>query len=327
MSAKIFYFSLTGGIMTGMERVIFIFVDGCGIGRRADGNPFFLGKCRHLPFWQGGLPLPDGTPVAAIDATLGIPGAPQSASGQTALFCGIGADAIGRRHRNGYPDRHLRRLIRERNLLSRLVEKGMTARFLNAYPAHQELFTRRHARIQADGRLWFSCDFPEHFKKMISVTSCMLLASGQKPFGEREIRAGRALYQDYSNRQLIEKDLSLPRFTPQDAARVIHGASRRFDFILYEYFQTDLYAHRKPLAECVNLVRDLDTLVGELLALLDGKSDTLVLTSDHGNLEEFHLRGHSRNPVPLIAWGRHGARLRKKIKSIRDVAPAILELY
>jgi len=162
---------------------------------------------------------------------------------------------------------------------------------------------------------------------MVSVTSCMLLASGQEPCGARDIRAGAALYQDYSNRQLIARGLALPEFSPPRAARVLYRASRRFAFTLYEYFQTDLYAHRRSLEECVSLVRDLDALVGALLSLLDGRSDTLVLTSDHGNLEDFRLRGHSRNPVPLLAWGRHGARLRERIDSLSDVAPAILELF
>jgi len=313
--------------MAGMGPLIFIFIDGCGVGRREEGNPFFLGACRHLPFWRGGMSLPDGSPVRAIDATLAIPGAPQSASGQTALFCGATAAALGGQHRNGYPDRALRQVILEGNLLARLAAMGARARFLNAYPAHHELFTGRHVRIQPDGRLWFSRAFPEHFKKMISVTSCMLLTSGQEPCGESEIRSGQALYQDYSNRQLIERGLRLPLFTPRQAAQVIRGASRRFDFILYEYFQTDLYAHRRTPEECVALVRDLDALVGSLLARLDPGKDTLVLTSDHGNLEDMSRRGHSRNPVPLIAWGRHGQRLRRRIQSISDVAPAILELY
>jgi 2,3-bisphosphoglycerate-independent phosphoglycerate mutase len=313
--------------MARMDRVIFIFVDGCGVGRRQEDNPFFRGRCRHITFWKGGMALADGTPITAIDATLGIAGAPQSASGQTALFCGATASALGGRHRNGYPDQHLRRVILEKNLLAQLAATGATACYLNAYPAHEKLFTAEHVRIEPDGRLWFSPSFPERFKRMISVTSCMLLASGQRPFGEKEIRAGLSLYQDYSNRQLIEKGLALPEFSPARAARVLHDASRNFAFILYEYFQTDLYAHRKTLEECVALVRDLDTLVGTLQGLLDKKRDTLVLTSDHGNLEDHRLRGHSRNPVPLIAWGRHGARLRKKIKGISDVAPAILELY
>jgi len=313
--------------MAEMERVIFIFVDGCGVGAADAGNPFFLADSRNLPFWRGGMALADGTPVKAIDATLGIPGAPQSASGQTALFCGAAAAELGHRHRNGYPDRALRQVILEKNLLSRLAAAGAAACFLNAYPAHEELFTARHVRLQPDGRLWFSAAFPERFKRMVSVTSCMLLASGQKPFGAADIQAGKALYQDYSNRQLREKGLPLPEFSPLKAARVIRGAARRLAFVLYEYFQTDLYAHRRSLADCVRLVRDFDAMVGALLARLDRKTTTLVLTSDHGNLEDFHLHGHSRNPVPLLTWGRHGARLRERIDSLSDVAPAILDLF
>ena len=88
-----------------------------------------------------------------------------------------------------------------------------------------------------------------------------------------------------------------------------------------------MYAHRRSFADCVGLIRDLDTLVGNLLSRLDKKQDTLILTSDHGNLEDFHQRGHSRNPVPFLAWGKHGEFLRAKIKSLSDVTPAILELY
>lgn len=310
-----------------MERVTFIFLDGCGVGRPGPENPFYRVRSRFLPFWQGGMRLPDGTPLTAIDATLDMPGSPQSASGQTALFCGATAAELGGRHRNGYPDRSLRELILAKNLISRLQARAVRARYLDAYPAHEQLFTSMHVRIEPDGRLWFSAGFPEHFRRMISVTSCMLLASGQKPFGARDIRAGRALYQDYSNRQLIARGLPVPEFSPERAAHVLRSASRRFDFILYEYFQTDIYAHRRSLEECAGLVRDLDALIGSLLASLDSKEDTLLLTSDHGNLEDHHLRGHSRNPVPLIAWGRHGARLRNKIRSISDVTPAILELY
>ena len=65
---------------------------------------------------------------------------------------------------------------------------------------------------------------------------------------------------------------------------------------------------------------------GRCCALSIQKRDTLVLTSDHGNLEDYPLHGHSRNPVPLIAWGRHGDFLRGKIKSLSDVTPAIIEL-
>jgi 2,3-bisphosphoglycerate-independent phosphoglycerate mutase len=310
-----------------MQRVIFIFIDGVGVGRADAGNPFYHAGSQYLPCWQGGMSLPDGTPLTAIDATLGIPGAPQSASGQTALFCGAAAGEIGNRHVNGYPDRHLRTVILEKNLLSRLAAQGVAARYVNAYPAHHELFTSKHVRIEPDGRFWFSTEFPEKFKRMVSVTSCMLLACRQKPFGEADIRARRSLYQDFSNRQLIALGLDLPEFSPVQAATIIANAASRYEFILYEYFQTDIYAHRRSFSDCVDLIKELDMLLGSLISRLDRKLDTLVLTSDHGNLEDYHQRGHSRNPVPFLAWGRHGEFLRARISSLSDVAPALLELF
>jgi 2,3-bisphosphoglycerate-independent phosphoglycerate mutase len=310
-----------------MQRVIFIFIDGAGIGRSDTGNPFFAAQSLFLPFWQGASTLPDGTPLTSIDATLGIPGPPQSASGQTALFCGVRAEAIANRHHNAYPDQHLRKIILEKNLLLSLQKGKVNARFLNAYPVFHEFFSAEHVQINIDGRFWFSSLFPEHYKRRISVTSCMLLASGQNPCSEDDIRAGRSLYQDYSNRRLISQELKLPEYSPVQAGEIIAAAATNCDFILYEYFQTDIYAHRRSYAECIDLIRDLDILVGSLISHLDPRSDTLVLTSDHGNLEEFHTRGHSRNPVPFLAWGRHGNFLRARIKSLSDVTPALLQIF
>jgi len=179
-----------------MPRVIFIFIDGAGVGQADAGNPFFKAGSLFLPFWQGAMTLPDGTPLAAIDATLGIPGLPQSASGQTALFCGVGAGEMANRHCNGYPDRQLRKIILEKNVLLYLQKNKVRSRFLNAYPVFHDFFTAEHIQINADGRFCFSPFFPEHFKRRISVTSCMLLASGAMPCTEKDILAERALYQD-----------------------------------------------------------------------------------------------------------------------------------
>jgi hypothetical protein len=208
-----------------------------------------------------------------------------------------------------------------------LKKRKVRASFLNAYPVFHDFFTAKHIKIKPDGHFWFSEIFPTRFKRMISVTSCMLLAAGDMPFTEKDILAKKALYQDFSNRQLITQGLKLPEYSPAQAAAIIADAAMDHEFILYEYFQTDVYAHRRPFTDCVDLVRDLDNLIESLLARLDKKQDTLILTSDHGNLEDFHQRGHSRNPVPLLAWGKHGEFLRARIKSLSDVTPALLELF
>ena len=51
---------------------------------------------------------------------------------------------------------------------------------------------------------------------------------------------------------------------------------------------------------------------------------TLLMTSDHGNVEAMNERGHTRNPVPFIAFGPREAEIRARVTSLMDVTPTIL---
>ncbi|MCP5047732.1 MAG: peptidase, partial [bacterium] len=199
--------------------------------------------------------------------------------------------------------------------------------FINAYPSHAHLFSGNHLRLLPSGEIEFSDDFPEAFKRRISVTTCMMINAGQKPFDEKDILANRALFQDYTNQYLVKRGLDLPQFSPEKAAEVLAKASGEWDFILYEFFQTDLYAHRHSFEERVELLKGLNRLLGKLFSLLDPVVDTLLLTSDHGNMEDSSHRSHTRNPVPLITWGRQADVLRNSIDSLTDVTPAIVKFF
>ncbi|MCX6583274.1 MAG: sulfatase-like hydrolase/transferase [Candidatus Aminicenantes bacterium] len=336
-----------------MTRILFIFLDGVGIGGSADNNPFFAAKSAFLPFYTAnntGQRLPDGAPIKAIDATLGVDGLPQSATGQTSLFTGENIPAMVNGHKGSYPDKTMRRIIKEKNLLSRLRNKNLDARFINVYPFYAQLFTYPHIDIEADGSFLFSEKFPPLFKKRISVTTCMSIANRMTPFDETDIIRENALYQDYSNLSLIHsleeaqksgklngllKDAAvpgqppptLPLFSPGKAAEILFKASQKYDFLLYEYFLTDVFGHRNTFAERVRLVRQLDRLVGRLISLLDKKRDTLLITSDHGNLEDGAALTHTRNPVPLVVWGNRSHELRENIHSLVDVTPALEKFF
>lgn len=315
-----------------MAAFVFLFIDGVGIGNADDSNPFFqlaekLGSDFLMPFFKEKVrQSPGPVQVAAIDCRLGMPGLPQSASGQTALFCGVGAEQIGPEPKNGYPGQALRRIIKKNNLLRELHGQGRRAQYVNAYPHHAKLFSSPQVRIDDDGRLHFGPSFPAPFKRMISVTSCMMIANGEKPLGEDALARGEALYQDYSNQALIDRGLQLPRVSPAQAGAILFRLARRYDFILYEYFQTDLFAHRHSPADCLELIENLNRLLGSLLSRLNERHDTLLLTSDHGNLEDLSHRGHTLNPVPLLVWGKHASFLRQRIVSIADVTPSIVQV-
>ena len=77
---------------------ILLFLDGVGLGDPLDSNP--LAHPDHAPFLHRllgqslttGLSVQQPTLLAKpIDAGLGVPGLPQSATGQTSLYTGINA--------------------------------------------------------------------------------------------------------------------------------------------------------------------------------------------------------------------------------------------
>lgn len=310
-----------------MKRLIFIFLDGVGIGEPTNKNPFYKAKAEFLPFYTGGLHLPDNTPVKAIDPLLGVEGIPQSASGQASLYTGENIPKLLGQHKGSYPNKSMRKIIREKNILSRLKANNLRAVFINAYPVYSRFFTAQHMDIRPNGEFHFSDTFPEMFKRRISVTSCMMVAARQTPFDEKDVRAERSIFQEFTNRWLKEKGLPLPEFSPGKAAEVLFNASQQQDFLLYEFFQTDLYAHRRSFADQVQLIRDLNQFFGKLVSLMDRQKETLLLTSDHGNLEDSGSKGHTRGPVPLVVWGNESNRLRESINSLTDVTPAILTFF
>lgn len=309
------------------RRMIFVFLDGVGMGRPDATNPFYVSRSRYLPFYDRNPGWPDHTPVKSIDPLFGIPGLPQSATGQTTLFTGKAIPRILNKHQGSYPNKALRKIIREANILSRLKKRKLRAHFINAYPVFAPFFTPRHVHIGREGELRFSDRFPEPYKKRLSVTSCMMISSGQVPYDEKDVLGGESIFQDYSNRSLKKRGLVLPEFSPEKAAGILAKKSREFDFMLYEYFQTDLYAHRKSFSQCLELIKKLNRLIRELVSLLDKRTDCLLITSDHGNLEDSTIQNHTLNPVPLILWGNHLDGLRDRINTIADVSPAILAYF
>jgi phosphopentomutase len=66
----------------------------------------------------------------------------------------------------------------------------------------------------------------------------------------------------------------------------------------------------------------IDRLLGGLRAALR-PADTILITSDHGNIEDDTTQSHTRNPVPLLVIGPDAPRF-AAVTRIDEVAPAIL---
>lgn len=287
-----------------MPSLVLIFVDGLGIGPTDPSvNPLASGDLRVLNVSQKSLgPIVKKGRIFPTDATLGVEGLPQSATGQTTLFTGINAaQAIGR-HLQGFPNRPLRRLVRDHSLFRQLKSAGKNVTFANAY-------TDR---------------FFQHRPRWISVTTVMCETAGISLRRMSHLRQGDAVFMDYTNQRLLEMGVRVPQRTPQEAGGILAGLAEGYDLCLYEYFLTDLVGHRGTVEDADRLLRDLDRFLVAVLENLDLEETSVLLTSDHGNIEVMETSTHTRNPVPTIVWGSLAGSFEADQISLEQITPTLV---
>jgi len=296
-------------------RVIFIFIDGFGIGPADAGvNPLLVARVPTLASWLGttdprawfaGINNEQAS-LVPLDATLGVSGLPQSATGQTSLYTGVNAAALLGRHVPGYPNKALQAILATRGVLPKLVRSGRSAAFVNAY-------TFRNV--------------PEYFarRRPASATTVMSLAAFGGFRTAADVRRGTAVYHDLTNRGLRRRGEDVPIIKPREAGGIIARLSADHDFTLFEYFLTDLAGHRQRMHRAVLYLEAVDEMLSGINQAVDFAETLLVVTSDHGNVEDLSTRGHTRNPVPLITVGSGHERFRG-LASTTDVTPACVAL-
>lgn len=121
-------------------------------------------------------------------------------------------------------------------------------------------------------------------------------------------------------------DPEITTITPEDAARRIVVLTEDFDFILFEYVKTDLAGHSMDADWADQIIGEIIIFLLSLLQMLHPETDTLLISSDHGNSEDLSVKTHTLNPVPAVAWGRNCEQLIAGTHSIADLVPAILRV-
>jgi bisphosphoglycerate-independent phosphoglycerate mutase (AlkP superfamily) len=125
---------------------------------------------------------------------------------------------------------------------------------------------------------------------------------------------------------LIERGESVTLRTPTEAGDVLADIVAANKFTLYEYFITDKIGHAQDREEARRVLPMLAAFVRTVLAKLDLSRATVILTSDHGNVEDLSIRNHTLNPVPTLIWGKHREAIAARIRSLTDITPAIVDV-
>ena len=299
-----------------MKRLFFFFIDGLGLGSPGPENPvshLFSSVLGGNSFTRISSPLPlERGIMVPLDASQGVPGLPQSATGQTSLYTGVNAQKVAGCHLTAFPNPRLMRLIRERSLLKKLKEGGVSVTSANLYS--QEYFTHRSRR-----------------RKNMFPVSTLSIQAANIPFRMwTDDWKHRGLLADITNRLLKEEGKCVNLITPEEGAHRIHTLIEEYQAVFFEYFVTDIYGHKRNREALEVRIDELNRFLYTFLALVREDSETAALVvSDHGNVEDFSTGDHTLNPVPLLFFSDDSAARERagRCRRLVDVYYLVLDYF
>ncbi len=292
-----------------------IFLDGVGIGNEDfQFNPFFKFGFKTFTEIFGEIPTlknpslkNNGAFLFPADATLGVEGFPQSGTGQTSIFCGMNAAKFVGKHFGPYPYSTLIPIIKEENIFKHFISLGKKAFFANAYP-----------------KIFF--DYLKSGRSRLSVTSLSCKLTGLKLNSSTDVRNGNALTAEITNERWNSKlGYNLKVLKPKSAARRLLRIAGKNSFTLYEYFLTDHLGHGRYDGDAQSTLQILDEFLFTIISEL-GSDKTLIICSDHGNLEDLSVKTHTYNPALTITAGRNAEELSLMINDLSQIKPAIMKI-
>ena len=300
-----------------MTRVVVVFLDGVGLGDDDPAvNPLAAAQMPALIAVLGGRRLVAGSgridaagaKMVPTDAGLGMPGRPQSATGQTALLTGRNAPLLVGGHFGPRPNADLRAMLEGPTLFTRVLAEGRSAAFANAYPQGYFDAVARGKRLHGA--------FPHAAQ-----------AAGLRLRTAEDLLARQALSVDLTNagwRSMGYPDM--PLWTPAEAGRVLASLSASNDLVFFDNWATDVVGHGGGLDASIVILQDIDAFLGGLLAAVDLEQTLVAIVSDHGNIEDIRARGHTENLTPTVLIGAGQARAADAISDLTDVMGALLDV-
>ncbi|MBI2983348.1 MAG: 2,3-bisphosphoglycerate-independent phosphoglycerate mutase [Chloroflexi bacterium] len=124
-------------------------------------------------------------------------------------------------------------------------------------------------------------------------------------------------------------EMSAPEVARTFAQRIATGG---YDFAIVNFANPDMVGHTGVIDAAVRAMEATDAAVGTVVDRTLAEGGCVLLTADHGNVEEMLFPGggvntqHSTNPVPVALIGHGVERWRLRDGGLRDVAPTILGL-
>jgi len=299
-------------------RILLVFIDGIGIGPDdPDVNPFSVAEMPTLHAltnghrWVEGIGRQqnDHALFFPVDPRMDVAGRPQSGSNHATIITGKPIPQIIGEHYGPKPNAATRAIVDESNFFVEVIERGLSADLLTAYPPGLLHNIQRGKTL------------PSAF--MQAATN-----AGKPLHTVEDLREGRALSADWTGTgwpSHLNID-GVPQFSPYEGGVKMVQLAREHDFAMHAHVFTDFVGHRGTLDEATRLLKNIDKVMAGALDTWDTDNDLLILTSDHGNMERIGSRTHTKNDVPLLVVGAARHAFARDIKTLADLVPAMRRL-
>jgi len=303
-----------------MPNALVLFLDGVGLGKPDPArNPFARAELptltrlledRHLVSGSAPFHGREAT-LLALDAGLGIQGSPQSASGQATLLTGINVPARLGEHYGPKPNPPIQQILQADNLFMQMQRHGRHAALLNAYPPGY------FASIESGRRLYSAIPFAAN-------------AAGIPLMTAADLQAGRALSVDFTGAGWAAQPgfPPAPVYDARQAGSLLARLAAQYDMAWFDFWPSDYAGHKQDMARALELLETFDTVLGGLVDAWQDQQGLILITSDHGNLEDLSQRNHTGNPVPGLFIGPLELRqpFAQGMLDLAGFAPAVLRL-
>jgi hypothetical protein len=294
------------------------FMDGVGLGESdPDANPFVTATLPNLTalLGEGWYVRGNGRISSAraslipTDANLDIPSRPQSATGQAALLTGRNVPRLVGEHYGPKPNRAVADVIRQGTLFHEVLAAGGQAALITPYP-------QGYFDAIASG------------KRLYSAVPLAATSAGLALMTADDLREGRAVSPGFTGqawRDHLDYN-DIPILSLREAGQRIATIAQEYHFSFFEHWPSDRSGHRGPLTQAVEHLETIDEVIGGLADAWNHQDGLLIITSDHGNIEEKGHRQHTRNPVPTILIGADHAELAGSVHRLTDIATIVRQV-
>lgn len=314
--------------------LLFLFFDGIGLGDPEDRqqNPFNAARTPTLNALAGGQTWNASAQAAEsdraifipTDANLGVEGKPQSATGQASIMTGLNVPAMVGQHYGPKPSPEVAAIIREGSVAKRLAEAGLESALLNVYASAYLAEIERGKRLASANQMAMLCGGVA----MLDGAAYLTQRGFSPDFTGQMWRDFAARHDEASTAWLAaHPGESIPTSSARESGHRIAARAQQVAFSFMDIWVTDYLGHRGRLEEGVGLLETVDEALAGLLEAWDDEQGSIIISSDHGNLEDLSQRGHTRNLVPTVLIGAQREKLAEGLSDLTHITPAILRFF